>query len=135
MNTELKLHPTVKSYIENEQYLLIDGQDVAAADKATMETLDPATGKVLTMTAHAGKADVDQAVDSAERAMKAGWATMLPGQRAAILNRLADIGKHPVDRFLFLQLHCRPLRALGLRTKRAGVFRNFRDIGKRPEYF
>ncbi|MAK91487.1 MAG: betaine-aldehyde dehydrogenase [Oleibacter sp.] len=103
MNTELKLHPTVKSYIENEQYLLIDGQDVAAADKATMETLDPATGKVLTMTAHAGKADVDQAVDSAERAMKAGWATMLPGQRAAILNRLADIIEQRVDEIAELE--------------------------------
>jgi succinate-semialdehyde dehydrogenase / glutarate-semialdehyde dehydrogenase len=70
--------------------LLIDGRWLAAADGAEREIRDPATGEAVGATAIAGPADVDAAVEAAQRAAP-GWAATHPDERCAILRRAADL--------------------------------------------
>lgn len=70
--------------------LFIDGDFTDAADGATFESLDPATGGVLTEVAKAGEEDIDRAVASAREAADA-WRDTPPRARGRILLRLADL--------------------------------------------
>lgn len=76
--------------------LLIDGQWVQGKAGATLPSLDPATGQVLANIVDAGPEDVDAAVAAARRAFD-GWASLVPGQRAAILWRIADLIEANID--------------------------------------
>ncbi|MDE1149809.1 MAG: aldehyde dehydrogenase family protein [Azospirillaceae bacterium] len=76
--------------------MLIGGQWVQAASGAKIETIDPATGKVLAHIPDAQPEDVDAAVRAARRAFPA-WAETVPAQRAAILWRIADILEQHID--------------------------------------
>ena len=61
------------------------------------ETINPATGDVLTKVAEADAADVDLAVKAARKAfhLKSHWRRMSASERGKLLNRLADlIEKH-----------------------------------------
>ncbi|MCB1016528.1 MAG: aldehyde dehydrogenase family protein [Acidimicrobiales bacterium] len=59
-----------------EDRLLIDGELVAAEGGRTFETLNPATGEVLTTVADATTGDADRAVAAARRAFdETDWAT------------------------------------------------------------
>jgi len=56
------------------------------------ESIDPATGRAWAMMPEARRADVDRAVDAAERAFHAPeWADMTASQRGKLLLRLADL--------------------------------------------
>ncbi|MFE7330253.1 aldehyde dehydrogenase family protein [Streptomyces sp. NPDC057565] len=68
----------------------IDGTWVAARDGGTLDVLDPATRKVITEVARAGRADVDDAVTAARRAFPA-WAATNPSERGALIRRWADL--------------------------------------------
>ncbi|EIZ80495.1 aldehyde dehydrogenase [Novosphingobium sp. Rr 2-17] len=76
--------------------LLIDGAWTKAADGATFATVDPATGSELAQVAKAGPTDVDAAV-AAARAAQAGWAATVPGERARILWKVADLIEANID--------------------------------------
>lgn len=54
------------------------------------EVRDPATGAVIASVGIAGATDIAQAA-AAARAAQRGWAAKLPAERAAILNRAADL--------------------------------------------
>ena len=57
--------------------LYIDGQWTDAADGATLESVNPATGEAWCTCAVAGEADVNRAVAAAKQAMTSGpWAEM-----------------------------------------------------------
>ena len=74
-----------------EQYgLYINGKWKPAADNATFTTKCPANGEALAVCAQATQADVDEAVDTALEAFKS-WKKVTTNERAAILNRIADI--------------------------------------------
>src|SRR5689334_51023 len=75
----------------------IDGQWVAAQDKATTTDTNPAnTDEVVGVFALAGRADAVKAIESASRAAP-GWArTPLP-KRGEILNRAANLFEARVD--------------------------------------
>jgi len=68
--------------------LLVGGEELEASGGTTLETLDPATGKVLATVAAAGRADVDAAV-AAARAARAEWGARPPVERARILQAIA----------------------------------------------
>jgi aminobutyraldehyde dehydrogenase len=68
--------------------LLIDGALVAGEGPAE-RILDPATGRCIAEVPEAGPHQVDVAVAAAEKAA-AGWAQIVPKDRAALLLRLAD---------------------------------------------
>ena len=51
--------------------------------------MDPATGKLITKVARAGKKDIDMAVDAAWAAKEA-WAKVTPAQRSQLIHKFAD---------------------------------------------
>jgi len=63
-----------------------------AATTDLLDTIDPATGKVITQVPDATSSDVDEAVDRARDAFRPGsaWRSMLPAQRARVLWAIAD---------------------------------------------
>lgn len=76
---------------------LIDGELVAAASGATIETIEPASGCPWGTLPASGAADVDRAVDAAERAASA-WCNASPADRCAVLCRLADLIDRDLER-------------------------------------
>ncbi len=74
-----------------EKYgLYIGGKWKDAADGATFESKSPINGQHLAYCAQATKEDVDEAVKAAWKAFET-WKLTTPAQRAAILNKIADI--------------------------------------------
>ena len=67
----------------------IDGRPRPAADGASEPILNPATGEQIATAPLSGDADVDAAVQAAQRAFQ-GWAETPPGERALALLRIAD---------------------------------------------
>jgi betaine-aldehyde dehydrogenase len=70
--------------------LFIDGRFVDAESGETLATLNPHDNSAIANVAMAGRADVDKAVDAAEKAFPA-WSRMAAGDRGRILLRLADL--------------------------------------------
>lgn len=70
----------------------IDGRFVDAASGETFDSINPATGAVLTPVAACDAADVDRAVSAARRAFADGrWSRRPPAERKAVLLRLAGL--------------------------------------------
>ena len=62
--------------------MYIDGEWCDAQDGGTLDSINPATGKVWATAAVAGEAEVNRAVAAADRALKQGpWAEMNATQR------------------------------------------------------
>jgi succinate-semialdehyde dehydrogenase / glutarate-semialdehyde dehydrogenase len=73
-----------------ERDLFIDGRWRPAASGRKLDIHDPATGERVGSTAMARAADVDAAVEAADRALP-GWAATHPDARARCLYRAADL--------------------------------------------
>ena len=71
--------------------MLIGGEWREAASGETFATEDPSTGEKLADVASAGEADVDAAVAAARAAFEGPWSKVKPAERAAMINRLADL--------------------------------------------
>ena len=72
--------------------MYIDGEWCDAKDGATLESINPATGKVWATAAVAGEAEVNRAVAAAARALRQGpWGEMNATQRGKLLRRLGDL--------------------------------------------
>lgn len=70
----------------------IDGTFVDAISGKTFDNINPATGELLARVAECDAADVDLAVAAGRRAFEDGrWSRMAPGNRKAILLKLADL--------------------------------------------
>ena len=70
--------------------LYIDGKWKDSSDKEILEAHCPATGDFITTFADASKEDVDAAVKAAQKAF-ISWSQTTTKERAAILNKIADI--------------------------------------------
>ena len=84
--------------------LLIDGQWVDSSGKA--DTINPATGEVLTQIAQATAGDVDRAVQAARRAFedRAGaWRKMSASERGRLIWRIADLVEKNIDEMAELE--------------------------------
>jgi aldehyde dehydrogenase (NAD+) len=84
--------------------LLIDGQWVEGSRK--FDTINPATGEVLTQVAEASAQDVNHAVQAARRAFddRAGaWRKMSASERGRLVWRLADLIEKNIDEFAELE--------------------------------
>lgn len=78
--------------LEYRSQAFIDGRFVEARSGATFNTLNPATGKVLTKVAACDVEDVDLAVQAARAAFEAGvWSKLAPAERKAVMQRFADL--------------------------------------------
>ena len=88
------LLPVVRSFLDRPARMLIGGQWRAARDGATLESLDPATGKVMGAFPAGAASDADEAVKSARRALP-GWKKVTPYDRGRLLLKVAAlIEKH-----------------------------------------
>ena len=76
--------------LQDKYQLFIGGQWKDASDGATFKTFCPADGRVLAESAEATREDVDDAVKAAWTAF-ASWKNVPVNERAAILNKIADI--------------------------------------------
>jgi acyl-CoA reductase-like NAD-dependent aldehyde dehydrogenase len=73
-----------------QRSLLIDGEQVPAADGRTTEDVNPSDGTVVALVAAASPADVTKAVDAADAAF-AAWSVSAPSRRRQILNRAGEL--------------------------------------------
>ncbi len=87
------LLPAVSAFLAGDRRMLIGDDWVPAASGRTFDTLDPATGEVLTRVPHADAGDVDRAVAAARAAFEPGsaWRRTTPRQRARLLWRTAEL--------------------------------------------
>ena len=72
--------------------LLIGGEWVSTPK--TFDTVNPATGEVITQIAEAGPAEVDRAVKAARKAFddrSGAWEKMSASERGRVLWRVADL--------------------------------------------
>lgn len=93
------------SALRFETRAFIDGQYVASASGKTFESINPATGRVLTSIAECDQADVDLAVAAARRAFEAGhWSRMAPRARKKVLLRLADLMEQHTEELALLEV-------------------------------
>jgi aldehyde dehydrogenase (NAD+) len=89
-------------YLRGPKKLLIDGQLVDAASGKTVETMNPATGNVLTSLACGDAVDVDRAVAAARRVFEGPWRKWKPAERQAALLRVADLIEKRADELAHL---------------------------------
>lgn len=80
----------------------IDGRPAAAADGASMQVVDPATGCAVASMPASGAADVAAAREAAARALPA-WMARGAGERADMLERLASLVERDLDRLAMLE--------------------------------
>ncbi|MBX9701242.1 MAG: NAD-dependent succinate-semialdehyde dehydrogenase [Acetobacteraceae bacterium] len=76
--------------------LYIDGTWRAAEGNRTLPVLNPATEEVIGRVAHASKADLDEALASAERGF-AAWRKVSAYERAKLMRKAADIFRARAD--------------------------------------
>jgi gamma-glutamyl-gamma-aminobutyraldehyde dehydrogenase len=70
----------------------IDGVFCDASDGSTYETINPASGELLTATAACTTQDVDRAVQAARTSFDSGiWADKAPSERKKVLKKLAAL--------------------------------------------
>ena len=80
------------------EFLLINGQPVAAATGETFEVVNPARNSIIATVAKAGKEDVDRAVAIARKAFDEGpWPRMNPSERGRIVRKIADLIRERAD--------------------------------------
>jgi succinate-semialdehyde dehydrogenase / glutarate-semialdehyde dehydrogenase len=70
--------------------LFIHGQWQDAADGRTLDVQNPATGQVIGRVAHAGRADLDRAVESTQKGFET-WRDMTPAERSKIIRKAAGL--------------------------------------------
>lgn len=72
--------------------IFIDGKFRTAASGATFDSVNPATGELITRVSSAGAEDVDAAVRSARAAFDSGvWSATSATHRKCVLQRLAEL--------------------------------------------
>jgi len=78
--------------LEPRSGVFIDGRFRSAANGATFENINPATGRSLGSVAAGEQLDVDRAVASARAAFRRGsWSQQAPKARKRVLQKLADL--------------------------------------------
>ena len=86
--------------------MYIDGAWVDAQDGATLDTLDPSTGKVIASVPAAGAPDIDIAVRAARRASDDGtWGSAVAErERSRVLLRMADLVREQREELAVLEV-------------------------------
>lgn len=87
-----KLSAGARAFIEDAPHSLLIANEWSAGGGESFETIDPSTGAPICAVAAASTGDVDRAVAAARDAFDNGpWPNMAPAERAALINRLADL--------------------------------------------
>jgi aldehyde dehydrogenase len=96
MNKPEFLNQGTKSPFSARYENFIGGQWVAPVAGRYFENTSPITGRVICEVARSDAADVDKALDAAHAAKEA-WGRTAPGERARILNKIADRMEENLD--------------------------------------
>src|SRR5271163_1022494 len=99
MNVMTEVHPFLDG---KPKRMLIDGKWVLAASGKTFESRNPATGELLANVAEGDAEDIDRAVAAAREAFNGPWSKFKPGQRQAILLKLAELVERDIEEFAAL---------------------------------
>ena len=83
--------------------LLIDGEHRPAADGQVIETIDPATAKVLGTCPAGNSEDINAAVDAARKALVSRWRDLAPKERGQCLLSIAAHIRAAADQFGLLE--------------------------------
>lgn len=84
--------------------LLIGGRWVEASGETHYPVFNPATGQEFSVVSEAGHADIDRAVEAANKALESHeWAAMLPNSRASLLWDIAAIIDENADELALLE--------------------------------
>lgn len=113
--------------------LFINGQWQDAADGRTLAVFNPATGQEIGRVAQAGKADLDKAVEAAQKGFET-WRDMLPVERAKIMRKAAALIRERAGEIapLLTQEQGKPLvEAKGETLAAADMIEWFADEGQR----
>jgi succinate-semialdehyde dehydrogenase/glutarate-semialdehyde dehydrogenase len=113
--------------------LLINGQWQDAADGRTLAVYNPATGKEIGRVAHAGKADLDRALEAAQKGFET-WRDMLPAERSKIMRKAAGFMRERAETIgrLLTQEQGKPLaEAKGEALAAADIIEWFAEEGFR----
>lgn len=89
----MQTYPDVKLFINGEWRDAIGGE--------TIEVTDPATDEVIGKIAHARKADMDLALEAADKGFKI-WRDTAPFERSKMMRKAADILRERADKIAFL---------------------------------
>lgn len=93
-----------RAFLSAPQRLLIENKWVQSASGTTFETLDPATGKVITTVPLAEEIDVDAAVAAARNAFRTQWKHRVgPAERGVLLWELARLMERDLQVFMELE--------------------------------
>src|SRR4051812_36176755 len=68
----------------------VGGEWVDAVEGATMNVINPATGEKIAEVPRGTQADVDRAVEAANKALPE-WLDSTPGERMTVLLKMADV--------------------------------------------
>ncbi len=103
MTTESQ--PQTGAEVPTISRMVIGGESVEAADGATFDVVNPATGATIATAPLGGPADVDRAVGAARAAFdeRKGWAGWAAGKRGRSLAKLADLIKKHSDELAWLE--------------------------------
>ncbi|MFL5778679.1 MAG: aldehyde dehydrogenase family protein, partial [Chloroflexota bacterium] len=95
MTTEPRAPQAVPPETPTTATMMIGGEPADAAEGATFDLVNPATGRVIATAPLGGRADVDRAVEAARRAFddRKGWASWAAGKRGRALAKLAALIK------------------------------------------
>ncbi|WP_170358441.1 aldehyde dehydrogenase [Ruegeria arenilitoris] len=81
----------------------IDGKFTDAVSGKTFDSINPATGAVLTPVAECDEEDVNRAVSAGRVAFEDGrWSRMAPGDRKAVMLKLADLIRENLEEMALL---------------------------------
>ncbi|MGB7270874.1 MAG: aldehyde dehydrogenase [Albidovulum sp.] len=104
MTLTLAKAQSIASRLKPEARAFIAGTFTDASDKATFETINPATGAVIARVAHCTGADVARAVKAARKVFNDGiWSRAAPEDRKAVLLRLAALVREHADELAVLE--------------------------------
>jgi succinate-semialdehyde dehydrogenase / glutarate-semialdehyde dehydrogenase len=91
------MSPTKTSESYADLKLLIGGEWTPLGNRESEPVMNPATGECIGVLPHASKADLDRALDAAEKAYPV-WRGTSPQDRGKILKRAADLMHERVER-------------------------------------
>lgn len=104
IETDERLSPTIRSFVQKRLGLLIDGQWVESAEGGRLEVLNPATAERICDVAEGRIEDIDRAVQAAKRAFEEGpWRRMSGADRARLIWTLSDLIEAHADEFAQLE--------------------------------
>jgi succinate-semialdehyde dehydrogenase/glutarate-semialdehyde dehydrogenase len=113
--------------------LFINGQWQDAADGRTLAVFNPASGKEIGRVAHAGKADLDKALEAAQKGFET-WRDMTAADRNKIMRKAAGLMRERAGEIapLLTQEQGKPLaEAKGEAMAAADIIEWFADEGMR----